>query len=246
MLATRPQNSCGLSWMKSGPGLNPHSTSAASRIAVVPLPGMPSVSSGTSAPPVSALFAPSGRGHALDRAVAEFLRMLRDRLLDAVAHERSDGRARAGQYADEEAHHRAVEEREAAPLHVVPGRHQVPQALGHRQHLGGLGRLHVAEHLADREDADRDDDEIDAAEELHAAEGESRRRGEKVGAHARDPQADQHGEQRLHERLPGEEHHHREPEHHQREIFGRAEGERKPARAAARPASAPPRRTFPR
>jgi hypothetical protein len=46
--------------MKSGPGLNPHSTSAASRIAVVPLPGMPRVSSGTSAPPVSALLAPSG------------------------------------------------------------------------------------------------------------------------------------------------------------------------------------------
>ncbi|MNC86401.1 hypothetical protein D3C83_20580 [compost metagenome] len=33
---------------------------AASRIAVVPEPGMPSVSSGTMAPPVSALFAPSG------------------------------------------------------------------------------------------------------------------------------------------------------------------------------------------
>ena len=46
--------------MNSGPGLKPHSTSAASSIAVVPEPGMPSVSSGTSAPPVSELFAPSG------------------------------------------------------------------------------------------------------------------------------------------------------------------------------------------
>ncbi len=46
--------------MKSGPGLKPHSTSAASRMAVVPEPGMPSVSIGTSAPPVSELFAPSG------------------------------------------------------------------------------------------------------------------------------------------------------------------------------------------
>ena len=46
--------------MKSGPGLKPHSTSAARRMAVVPLPGMPNVSSGTMAPAVSALFAPSG------------------------------------------------------------------------------------------------------------------------------------------------------------------------------------------
>src|SRR5437773_5153832 len=60
MLATRPQNSAGFSGMKSGPGLNPHRTSAASRTAVVPEPGMPRVSSGTSAPPVSELFAPSG------------------------------------------------------------------------------------------------------------------------------------------------------------------------------------------
>src|SRR6185312_9393526 len=60
MLATRPQKRFGFSEMKSGPGLNPHSTSAASSTAVVPEPGIPSVSSGTSAPPVSELFAPSG------------------------------------------------------------------------------------------------------------------------------------------------------------------------------------------
>ena len=46
--------------MNSGPGLKPHSTSAASNTAVVPLPGIPSVSSGTNEPAVSALFAPSG------------------------------------------------------------------------------------------------------------------------------------------------------------------------------------------
>src|SRR6266850_5546114 len=60
MLATRPQKSDGFSEMKSGPGLNPHSTSAASSTAVVPEPGIPSVSKGTRAPPVSELFAPSG------------------------------------------------------------------------------------------------------------------------------------------------------------------------------------------
>src|SRR5581483_12513471 len=60
MLATRPQNMLGFSEIKSGPGLNPQRTSAANKMAVVPDPGMPSVSSGTSAPPVSELLAPSG------------------------------------------------------------------------------------------------------------------------------------------------------------------------------------------
>ena len=40
-------------------------------------------------------------------------------------------------------------------------------------------------------------DEVDAAQQLRAAEGEARGRAEEVGAHARDPQADQHREQRL-------------------------------------------------
>ena len=60
MLATSPQNKSGCSCISKGPGLKPHSTSAASRIAVVPEPGMPRVKSGTSAPPVSELLAPSG------------------------------------------------------------------------------------------------------------------------------------------------------------------------------------------
>ena len=58
-------------------------------------------------------------------------------------------------------------------------------------------RLHVREHLADREDADRDDDELDAAQQLRAAEREARGRAEQVGAHAGDPQAHQHRQQRL-------------------------------------------------
>ena len=111
--------------------------------------------------------------------------------------------------------------------------------LGTGSMLRRLLGLHVGEHLADGEDADRDDDEVDAAQELHLAEGEARGRAEEVGAHARDPQAHQHREQRLHERIAREQHHHREAEHHEREILGCAEGERELARAAGRPASAP-------
>ena len=83
-------------------------------------PGMPSVSSGTSAPPVSALLAPSGAATPSGAPCAELLRMLRHRLLDAVGDERRDGRAGARQAADQEADHRAVEEGEAAGLQLLP------------------------------------------------------------------------------------------------------------------------------
>ena len=82
MLATRPQNTSGDSVISSGPGRTPHSTSAESMIAVVPPPGMPSVSSGTSAPPESALLAPSGAATPSGAPCPNFSGMLRDRLLD--------------------------------------------------------------------------------------------------------------------------------------------------------------------
>src|SRR4051812_14324604 len=57
-----------------------------------------------------------GGGNALDRALAEFVRTPRHRLLHAVGDERSDGRPRARENADQEPEHRAVHEREAAVL----------------------------------------------------------------------------------------------------------------------------------
>ena len=41
---------------------------------------------------------------------------------------------------------------------------------------GADWRLHVGQHLADREDADRDDDEVDPAEQGGLSEGEARGR----------------------------------------------------------------------
>src|SRR5260370_673518 len=114
MLATRPQKSAGFSGMKSGPGLNPQSTSAASRIAVVP----------------------------------------------------------------------------------------------------------------EREHADRNDDEVDDREHLHLPEGKARGGAEKIDPHGGDPQAHERREQRFDDRAAGKQHHQRQAERHQREIFGRAEGER--------------------
>jgi hypothetical protein len=71
-----------------------------------------------------------------------------------------------------------------------------------------------------RKDADRHDDEVDAVEELRLAESEARACGKEIGADAGDPQADQHGEQRLDEGFTREQNDHREAERHQREIFG--------------------------
>ena len=60
MLATSPQNTCGLSVSSSGPGCTPWMVSAESRIAVAGIDGMPSASSGIMAVPVVALLAVSG------------------------------------------------------------------------------------------------------------------------------------------------------------------------------------------
>ncbi len=60
MLATSPQKTSGDSCIISGPGLTPHRIKADNRTAVDEPLGMPNVSKGRRAPPVSALLAPSG------------------------------------------------------------------------------------------------------------------------------------------------------------------------------------------
>ena len=60
MLAISPQTRSGRFSNSSGPGCSPYMMNAASSTAVEPEPGTPSVSSGTIAPPVEALFAASG------------------------------------------------------------------------------------------------------------------------------------------------------------------------------------------
>ena len=84
------QKICGSSTIRRGPGVTFSAIRAPSRIAVVPDPGMPSVSSGTNEPVQAALFADLRRGQTLDRALAElFLLLLRcDVAFDGVAQER--------------------------------------------------------------------------------------------------------------------------------------------------------------
>jgi hypothetical protein len=58
--AMKPQNSLGLSWMRSGPGVTPWTIIAASSSAATGTPGTPRASMGTNAPDVAALLADSG------------------------------------------------------------------------------------------------------------------------------------------------------------------------------------------
>ncbi len=60
MLATKPQNSSGCSWISIGPGEMPWIMMAAIITAVTGLVGIPSASIGTNAPVAAALFADSG------------------------------------------------------------------------------------------------------------------------------------------------------------------------------------------
>ena len=161
--------------MNSGPGLKPHSTSAASRIAVVPEPGNAEREQRHQRAAGLGVVGALRRGHALDHAGAELLAAPRHRLLDAVGDERGDGRARrraARRSRKPTTEPLAKAKRQS--FRSCQRRQEVAQALRHRQQLRCLARLHVGEHLAEGEHADRDDDEVDAREQLHAAEGEAR------------------------------------------------------------------------
>ena len=162
--------------MNSGPGLKPHSTSAASKIAVVPLPGMPSVSSGTSAPPVSALFAPSGAATPSIAPCAELLRMLGHRLLDAVAEERRDRGAGPGRMPTMKPTSEPLTKAKRQSFMSCQVGSRLRRPFGTGSMPAARCWLHVGQHFADREHADGNDDEVDAAEQRGLAEGEARGR----------------------------------------------------------------------
>jgi hypothetical protein len=95
--AASPQNTSGLRSMSRGPGASPSPRSAPSRTAVVPLPGIPRVSSGIMAPVVAALFAASGPATPALVALPEPVVVAGHLLFDAVRQERGDGAAGPGQ-----------------------------------------------------------------------------------------------------------------------------------------------------
>ena len=94
-------------------------------------------------------------GAHLGLALAEFR-------LDAVADERSNGRAGAGQEADQIADHRRAEEHALNLAHFLPGR-QFGAGIDDLLHrLGGKTRLQPRQHFADTIGADHHHQEFDA------------------------------------------------------------------------------------
>ena len=85
------------------------------------------------------------------------------------------------------------------------------------------------ERLADGEEADRDDHGVDAVEKFGNAEGEARLPGLQVDADEAEGEPDEETGEAAGERVAEDGRDGGERQHHQREVFGRAE-------AAARPA----------
>ena len=121
MLAMRPQTNSGFSLKSIGPGWSPQMMSPPSMTAAVGEPGMPSVIMGSSDAPPARVGGRLGRHDALELALAEALRVLREPLGEAVAHERGGGRAarlEAHPEADEAAAQRTSSSSAAGSCHV--------------------------------------------------------------------------------------------------------------------------------
>ena len=150
----------------------PYCWNAASMIAAVADVGRPRASSDPIADPAVALAADSGRGQAADGALAE-LRVLAPPVQSPLQPERQEG-------GDLRAAGRDGAERHAECRSAQPGRQRLPEfaavQVGPLAHLHrGRGRVLVdagghVQHLAEGEQADRDDDDVDAVEQRGHAE----------------------------------------------------------------------------
>jgi hypothetical protein len=109
-------------------------------------------------------------------------------------------------------------------LEVRPGRHQALHLVGEDAAL--LRVAEVGDDLADREHADRDDDEADAVGQLGDAEREALHAGVDVGADDAEQQPHRHHGERLHHVALRQHRGSDQPHQHQREIFRRAEFQR--------------------
>ena len=252
--ATMPQNRVGRSVITCGPGWMPWIIMAPIISAITALPGRPSVSIGMNEVCAPALLAASGSGDAFDRAVAEARGVARDLLLQHIGRERGQRRAAARQHAEQRAEPGAAQRRRPRQLDLVARRHQLRDAL--RQQRAALAAARqIGDDLADAEHADRQHRELDAVGELGEVEGEALRRGLPVGADQAEQQPEHDHGDRLDHRAMRQHHRRDQAEHHQREIFRRAErlsdaGKRRrqhrdhrrspPCRRRTRPAPRPP------
>ena len=191
------------------------------------LPGIPSTSIGTKAPPTVAVDAacgamtPSGFPRPSVAGPAELP-------LDAVGEEGRDRRAGAGHGADQRAQRHPAGQAAA----VAPDR----AGSGHdRAHLGGLALAlrHEAgavphQHVGHGVDADHDRQVVDAVAEQVAAEAEPHRAVDVVHPDGRDQHADHQRHQRAPDRVVGQDEDAGEADEDHQEVLGLAEVEGEP------------------
>ncbi len=164
------------------------------------------------------------RCHALDGAMAEFLGMARDLLLQNVREHRGDGAA--------EARCRPAEESDAGPAEdggpgappFGPGEPELALDADDVER-SGHGAFHHSADLGNGKQADHDDEEVDPVLQLHDPQGEAWHAALQIDAHGRQPQADEGGHQALGQRIAGERADGRKRKEDQAEILGRPEME---------------------
>ena len=219
-----PQKSAGSSLMTLGPGVMPWMMKAPIISAITGWAGMPRVSIGMKEVCAAALLADLGAGDALDGALAEVLRALRELLLDRVGGEGGEDVPAAGQDAEHRAEDGAAHDGRGDAAELRAGEPEVRDPLDH--HVAGGLVLEVSQDLGDAEDADGDGDEVEAGVELEEAEGEARRAGVDVLADHAEQQAEHDHRQRLEDRAVGEGDRGDEAEDDQREVLRRPEVQR--------------------
>ena len=122
MLAMRPQNSSGCCVITCGPGAMPWIIMAPIISAITGVDGMPSVSSGTIAPPTEELFAASGAATPSIAPWPNRSGVLERRLLEGVGHEGRNRRPGTRQHAEDGADERAAYGRGSRPPELLTRR----------------------------------------------------------------------------------------------------------------------------
>ena len=161
---------------------------------------------------------------ALDRALAEAGRVLRQLLLDHVGRERRNRWSGAGQHAEERSDPRAAQDGKERGLEVFPRRQQARHLRGEFAPL--FRAAEIADDLGNGEHADGDHDEADAVGQFGEAEAETLHARIDVGADEAEHQTQHHHRQRFHNVALRQHCRGDQPHQHQRKIFRRAKFER--------------------
>ena len=165
------------------------------------------------------------RQHAVDAALAEALLVARETLGEVVAHERRRDRAARGD-SEPAADRRRAQERHPIAWQRLPGLPDDARADLGDVALEGEALLHRQQDLADAEQADHGDEEVDAAQEIGRAEGHAQLARHRVHADAGQEQAEGHRDDDLVPLLPAKTDEGAERQEVDGEELRRAEAER--------------------